>query len=174
MSVVGGYVPRQNTLYPIGSVKTAMDELVALEETVASFYDNLRVYRWQPNVAQLPAIWNWIAPSIFQQRDQARWSDMLAINAFVGIAHSDNETEMARIEDYVDAFRDVVDQEFSKAKGPQLDGSVSPGPLNGTVTEATRQNMVGPNPVEMNGTPVMTFSFGLLLRLDRRISPTGR
>jgi hypothetical protein len=166
----GLYEPLQNSLLPTGSIDAVMEELVALEKSVASQFNDLRVYKWQPNTAQLPALWNWIAPSPFQMMDLSRGRDSLALVASVGIAHTDNEVEMDRLCHYADAFRNVVDQAFWQGRG--IPGSN--GPLNGTATKAIRQNMVGPVPVDMNGIPVLTFQFGLLLDLDRSISPTGR
>lgn len=158
---------RGQTLVPTGSIKVLMNELVALEKQVSP---DLMSYRWQPNVAELPAIWNWVMPSPLEQKDQFRWRDEINIVAHVGIKHSDNETEMEALEEYADLFRDRIDQAF--ALGKMIQGYK--GPLNGAATKATRQNMIGPISIDMNGIPVLAFQFMLVFELDRRISPTGQ
>lgn len=51
------------------------------------------------------------------QMDTGRQRDSLAISTFIVIEHTDAEDEMIRLEEYVDAFRDVVDRELY-AKAP--------------------------------------------------------
>jgi hypothetical protein len=145
------------TMVPTGSLREMMDQLVRLEETI---HPDLLVLRWQPvGVPDLPAIWNWIAPSPFEIRDQMRWRDTMNIVIRLGLRHTDFDTEMDDVEKYCDAVRDIVD-----------DALYNNSPLNGTATWARRTGMQMQS-FEFNNISVMGVEFPLEIQLDRRIQP---
>jgi hypothetical protein len=91
-----------------------MDNYVELLGTVHS---DLRVYRWRPRVPDDPCIWNWLSEGVVQQMDTGRIRDSLAITTYVVVKHTDADDEMIKLEEYVDAFRNTIDQELY-AKAP--------------------------------------------------------
>lgn len=93
----------------VGTLRELMDNWTNLLMTV---HDDLRVYRWRPRVPETPCIYNWLNDGPLIQMDTGRQRDSFAISTFILIAHTDDEDEMWKIEDYVDAFRDVVDREL--------------------------------------------------------------
>jgi hypothetical protein len=95
-----------STEYLTGSLATVMSRLVELEKQV---HDELRVYRWPPRVPDLPCIWNTMPSAPFEQRDTGRFRDNLNISVRVGIRHTDVDEQMAKLEEYADAFRFVID-----------------------------------------------------------------
>lgn len=144
------------TLTPTGSLAQLIKELVEIEKTV---HDDLRVYDWQPIEPELPAIFNWLAPSTFEIRDQMRWRDGVVIIARVAVDHNDDD--MHRLVDYADAFRDVID-----------DALYNFHPVGGKAiwAERTGMNMAQ---FEFNAVTALGIEFPLLFRLDRRIEPNA-
>lgn len=113
---------------PTASIAVAIDQLVALEETV---HPDLRLYRWRPQGhPELPALWNWLVDSPQDIKDNAHLRDTLDLRVQIGVAHSDVDEQMASIEIYADAFRAVVD--------PALRQNCT---LEGTVEYAKRTSM---------------------------------
>ena len=90
----------------VGTLKDLMDNWCELLENV---HPDLRVYRWRPRVPDDPCIWNWLNDGRLTQVDTTRQRDSFAISTMVVIKHTDAEDEMIKLEEYVDAFRDVVD-----------------------------------------------------------------
>lgn len=145
------------TLTPTGSLRALMDELVKLEQTV---HDELRVYRWQPvDLVDPPALFNWLAPSSFEIRDQSRWRDNVSILARIAVRHGDQDME--DLEKYADAFRDVMDDAFYNF-----------APVGGKSTWAERSSMQMTT-IEFNTIPFLAIEFPLSFRLDRRIEPNA-
>lgn len=112
---------------PTGSLKIAIDALVALEQTVnvalPAGTSELVVYRWRPQaMPDLPAMWNWLVESPADKRDNAHMRDRLDLRAQIGVAHSAVDEQMAQIETYGDAFRAAVVPELER--NCTLDGAV--------------------------------------------------
>lgn len=166
--VVGG----DTTMWPTGSLRSIMDELESLENRIRDYdgCNDIRVYRWQEASMQPPALWNWIAPSPFVQRDQSRFQDILTLVVNIGYPHNEeSDQQMLRFELVFDAARDLIDNALWTSKS--VNGV---GPLNGTVTSAVRTSMSGPSSVEVNAIPWSVVQFPIQLTLNRRISPTGQ
>ena len=144
------------TLTPTGSLAALVKELADLERTV---HPDLRVYEWRPIDPDLPAIFNWLAPSTFEIRDQMRWRDGVVIIASIAVNHS--EQDMEELVDYADAFRDVIDDalyNFHPTGGKSI------------WAERTGMNMAQ---FEFNAVTAIGIEFPLLFRLDRRIEPNS-
>ena len=151
-------MPFTSTLVPTGSLVPLMDNLVALEETV---HPDLIVYRWRPReFPQLDsggAIYNWIGADTFQVFDVAHWKDIVQIVVRAGIRHTDVNDEMAQIEVYADAFRDVIDGALWRNQ--PLGGAAKKGARTGMrLTEDT-----------FNTIPVLAIEFTLEFELLRTI-----
>lgn len=151
-----------------GSLTLFMDALVAVENTCAtkavSDYGLVqpRVYRWKPvgNI-ELPAIYNWMAPSPAEYMEVGghRHRDILNLTIRVAVARTERDEEMAKIEGYADAVREVLDAELRV-----------PQPLGNTCKWAERPSMrmVGD---EFDGAQVLAVEFALTAKLDRIINP---
>jgi hypothetical protein len=139
-----------------GSLTTVMTNLVATEQAV---HPDLRVYRWRPRVPDLPCMWNWIPTAPFEQRDTARWRDNVTIQVQIGIRHTDVDDEMAKLEEYADAFREVMDAALHTMH-----------PLGAVWAKREGMRLLG---VEFgsgeNAIPVLVVEFPILVRLDRMI-----
>ena len=79
-------------------------------ELLGHVHPDLRVYRWRPRVPDTPCIWNWLTDGPLRQVDTARQRDAFAITTSIVVQHTDADDEMIKLEEYVDAFRDVVDR----------------------------------------------------------------
>lgn len=146
------------TLTPTGSLAELIKELVLLEKTV---HPDLRVYDWQPVDPELPAIFNWLAPSTFEIRDQMRWRDSVVIIARLAVDHSDEGEDMRSLVEYADAFRDVID-----------DALYNFHPVGGKAIWADRTGM-NMAQFEFNAVTALGIEFPLQFRLDRRIEPNA-
>jgi hypothetical protein len=145
------------TLQPTGSLTKLMDEVVALEENV---HDDLRVYRWRPYTADAPCIWNWLTGSPFTVKTNITWRDDVNLVAVIALNHVEVEQDMSLVEEYVDAFRDVVDDALWQNQ-----------PLNNTAKRAQRTSM-NMAAVELNGIPLLCVELPLTFQLDRLIVPS--
>lgn len=167
-----GVVGPDTTLYPTGSLRAIMDVLEPLENRIRDYdgCNDIRVYRWQEPSMQAPALWNWIAPSPFVQRDTSRFQDIITLVINIGYTHNEEaDQQMLRFELVFDAARDLIDNALWTSKS--VNGV---GPLNGTVTSAVRTSMSGPSEVDVNTIPWSVVQFPIQLTLNRRISPTGQ
>jgi hypothetical protein len=147
-------------LIPTGSIKLFMDQLVVQEELV---HGDLRVYRWRPLEVEAPALYNWITDAPFEQRDLARWRDTLNLSVRIAMLLTDPETMYGRLEEYADAFREVMDPAFD----PQAQG----GPLAGTATRIARTGM-RMVPDRFTGQDYLAIEFSVSAQLDRFIHAT--
>jgi hypothetical protein len=144
------------TLTPTGSLAALIQELVEIEKTVDP---RLRVYDWQPIEPDLPAIFNWLAPSTFEIRDQMRWRDNVSIIVRIGVWHSDDD--MYQLVEFADAFRDVMDDAVYNFR-----------PVGSKAIWAERNGM-NMAQLEFNGAPALGIEFPMTFRLDRRIEPNA-
>lgn len=145
---------------PVATLTQIMDRLVELENTI---HDDLVVYRWRPSgTPQLDSggsLWNWLGTTPNQVIDTGTWRDPLTVIATVGIRHTDNDEDMARIEEYADAFILTVDPEFDHVR-----------PLGGATRRATRENMQMAEVQFEEGISVLAIQFVLTIERDRHIT----
>lgn len=146
-----------------GSLASFMNALVALEQSAAAQIlsessIDMRVYRWRPNTIELPALWNWMGPSPYEQRDLSRFRDTLTILTRVGVRHTDVDEEMAQLELIADGFREVADPALASWR-----------PLSGSATATIRRGM-GMAVDRFNDVPVLCIEFSIEARMDRQIS----
>lgn len=145
---------------PVATLTEIMDALVELESRV---HDDLIVHRWRPNgTPQLDsggALWNWLGNTPNQVIDTGTWRDPLTITASIGIRHTSNDEDMARIEKYADAFILTVDPEFDQVR-----------PLGGATRRATRENMQMTEAQFEDGIPIMVVQFVLTIERDRHVT----
>ena len=141
-----------------GSLSTLMDNLVALEQQVKAEpgCNKIRVYRWQPNVPELPALWNALGPSPLEQKDSSTWRDTIQILVRLGIALTDTDEQMAKLERYTDAVRDVIDTHLAQ-----------PGANLGV--RLVKRTGMRPLPMVFNEIRVQGFEFLLQCELDRNL-----
>jgi hypothetical protein len=126
---------------------------VALAARQADPLDEPRVYEWRPSSPpELPAIWNWIAPSTYEIIDTARGDDTVNIVVTIGVKPSDLAESMGQLVRLTDHFRAVT--------GPALNGK---GPLGGAVRYARRTETHSAMD-EFDGVPVMCMD--LLIRCE--------
>lgn len=125
----------------------------------------LRVYRWRPmNPPDLPAVWNWFPTDKMHEsdlalKDIANHRDTFYISAYIAVTKRDAEDDMELIEDYVDAFRAVVDPALNKR-----------GCLDNTVVRAQRLGM-RPAIDDFNQIEIPCLEFPLELWLQRILNP---
>lgn len=149
-----------NTLTPNGSLAKTIEALVEIEKTVhVPGLPALRVYEWQPIDPELPSLFNWLAPSTFEIRDQRRWRDNVTIIARICVDHADDD--MYTLVQYADAFRDVIDDAFYNFQ-----------PLSNSAKWAERTSM-NMTQIEFNGIPALGIEFPLNFRMDRTIEPNA-
>ena len=140
-----------------------MDELEGLEKQAASQMEDdptgssVRTYRWRPVNPELPALYNWMAPSPFEWKDTHHGEDLLNLSAFIVVRRTDVSEHMALLEGYVDVFREVVDPALRQNQ-----------PLNGTATWVDRLTMQ-PVEVQFNDVPAIGFEFGITARMRRQV-----
>jgi hypothetical protein len=154
--------PSQIGITGVGSLRFLMDKLYDLEQTIFPEDTGVRCYRWQPvDSVDLPAMWNWMTDSPFEQYDQMRWKDHFNILVRIGIFHNEVDQDMALIEDLTDQFRLVIDSALYK---------LDVGPLQGAAYKAERLAMrnVG---IEIGGVPVFTMEFPIVFHVARTIPP---
>lgn len=122
-------------------------------------HPDLRVYRWQPRgVPQAPCVWNWLLPSQATPMDVRRLRDTINLSTTVAIEHTDEDVENARLERYVDAYRDVVD--------PLLWTPRRQLTLQGTAWRAQRTTMQTA-PVQVGGVQLLAVVFNMQFDVDR-------
>lgn len=137
-----------------GSLAFMMDKLVELEQDVHS---DLRVYRYRPRTPDLPCLWNWIQSAPFELMDQQRFRDNITVLTQIGIAHTDVDEEMAKLEEYADAFRTVIDPALHTIR-----------PLGAKWAKRDDMRMVS---VDFGELGVLAVEFPILIQLDRQIVP---
>lgn len=155
-----------------GSLIPLVDELVALAHALndteaLSDAEELSIFRWKPPrpPTRFPALWHWLTPDAPppEQMDTNRLRDHISISAYIGMPHGDQDSDMAQLERYADAYRNLVDPALWK---PEPRGV---GPLNGTAKWAKRLSMrlVA---VQFNAIECIAFEFPLEFDLDRPLA----
>lgn len=141
---------------PTGSLRDFMDAWVGLEQTV---HPDLRVYRWRPSMMpELPALYNWMTDAPHEVRGTGGLvRDTITLLCRIAIRHTDVDEQMAVIEIFADAFRNVVD---TALRFP------SQSPLTGIALSADRTGMRTVLDT-FNETDVMCIEFSVQAKLDR-------
>lgn len=91
-----------------GSVKSVMDELVALAATIHPA--SLDVYRWWRPDMKLPAVWHWMTPGDVEAVGvpACRVDDLVRVTVTIGVNPRTHVAgDMLEIEAYADLARDV-------------------------------------------------------------------
>ena len=138
-----------------GSLAVLMDNLVSLEKEIDP---RLKVYRWQPRNIEPPAIWNWMLPGGYENKDLQRHRDNLVISVRLGINHTDVDSEMALLEEMIDKVRDTID--------PAL---WAPRPLG--AVRAQRTDIRSALWEFWEGIPMLGAEFPIAFAVDRNFSP---
>lgn len=97
-----------------GSLTSLLDALVAIQaqvpSEVAGYPDVLTCYRWRPDQADLPALYNWLLPSTNEMKDLSRIRDVVSISTRIVVGSQDTlEDKMPYIEAAADAYRAILD-----------------------------------------------------------------
>ena len=105
------------------SLGALMDQLEVVEgEIAADVGFPVYCYRWRPNaIPDMPAIYNWLAPSPSERWSTAHMKDELNLLVNCAIRWADAATTLGQLEDLADATRHTLDLEFQK---PQALGGV--------------------------------------------------
>jgi hypothetical protein len=110
-----------------------MTLLNSVNDSLPEDYTPLGVYRWRPRNPEPPFIYNWqYVPGTFVQTDLARWVDWIELGTRIMVYPTDEYEESDSLENYADAFRNVIDFGFRSNNGM---------PLGGMATEAHRTGM---------------------------------
>jgi hypothetical protein len=123
-----------------GSLTSLMNALVAIQAEVPGelegFPELLTCYRWKPDQADLPALYNWLLPSTNEMRDLSRIRDSINITTRIVVGMQDTlEDKMPFVEAAADAYRAILDSNF-------WDGMRTPqSGMGAAVTWAARSSM---------------------------------
>lgn len=153
-----------------GSLTSLLDGLVALQAALpthplmANQEYTLTPYRWQPNVADFPAIWNWLLPSTSEMRDLSRVRDSVNISTRIGISFADAEDRMPYVEACADAYRALVDVSFWNGSSPP------PRTANPAYATWAIRTAMQTFSAEIGGVPCIGIEFIQNFWLDRRIA----
>lgn len=139
-----------------GSLTPLLDAIVAMEQNV---HPDLRVYRRKPRSADLPCIYHVMLDSPFEQRDLARFRDTVRIGCRIAIRPTDPEQEQELIEEYADAYRNVVDAALHHNR-----------PLSESASRAIRLGMRELSD-RFGDSEVPALEFVIEAQLDRLIPP---
>lgn len=148
-----------------GSLKLLMNELTDAERAIDAVLPDdvagLDYNRWRPNSIEPPSLYHVLGSAPFQQLDTAQWRDTLNILARIAIPHEEPGAAEGLLEEYGDAFRQVMDPVLG-ARGR---------PLNGAALWAERTDMRTTED-EFGGVPYLCIEFLLQFRLERLVTPT--
>lgn len=143
---------------PITRLEELMDAITAAQSAFAAeqaAVPFLRVYRWRPVVAELPAIYNWLAPTSAEGLDTHHDRETLRITTRIALQHADSDAQMALLERLSDEFRRIWD---AACKQHQPFGAF----------KARRQSM-GTVWDEFNESPVLCIEFVTEFQINKLI-----
>lgn len=90
-----------------------LDRLVEIERGARRTHPELRVYRWRPtSQVQVPCVFNWLMPSQTEKVDECTIRDKVRLQVVVLVRHTENRSDMGKLEDYLDAIREPLDAEL--------------------------------------------------------------